>query len=87
MHTTNKPRKTKLTQKITNTAHCRKSVKQTTQTAEKIVEHTVPDKSRSGELNAMRSKRRDTKDKREVERATRDKREALRTGSRASNAR
>ena len=47
----------------------------------------MPDKNRSGALNAMRSTRRETKDTREVERATRDEMETLRTGSRASNAR
>ena len=52
-----------------------------------VIEHTVPDKNRSGALNAMRSTRRETKDTREVERATRDETETLRSGSRASNAR
>ena len=89
MHTPNKPntRKTNPTQKTPNTAHCRQSVKQTTQRAKKVVEHTVPDKNRSGALNAMRSTRREAKDTREVERATRDETETLRTESRASNAR
>ena len=70
MHTPNKsnPRKTNPTQKTPNTAHCRQSVKQTAQRAEKVVEHTVPDKNRSGALNAMRSTRRETKDTREVAR-------------------
>ena len=88
MHTPNKPntRKTKPTQKTPNTAHCRQSVKQTTQRANKVVEQTVPDKNRSGALNAMRSTRREAKDTREVERATRDETETLRTESRASNA-
>ena len=61
--------------------------KQTAQRAEKVVEHTVPDKNRSGALNAIRSTRRETKDTREIEKATRDETETLRTGSRASNAR
>ena len=89
MHTPNKsnPRKTNPTQKTPDTANCRQSVKQTTQRAKKVVEHTVPDKNRSGALNAMRSTRREAKDTREVERATRDETEALRTESRASNAR
>ena len=89
MHTPNKPntRKTNPTQKTPNTAHCRQSVKQTAQRAKKVVEHTVPDKNRSGALNAMRSRRWEAKDTREVERATRDKTETLRKGSRASNAR
>ena len=89
MHTPNKsnPRKTNPTQKTPDTAHCRQSVKQTTQRAKEVVEHTVPDKNRSGALNAMRSTRREAKDTREVERATRDETETLRTESRASNAR
>ena len=82
-----KPRKTNLTQKTPNTANCRRSVKQTAQRSEKIVEHAVLDQKRSGALNAMRSTRRETKDKREVEKATRDKTETLWTASRASNAR
>ena len=88
MHTPNKPnpRNTNPTQNAPNTAHCRQSVKQTAQGAEKVVEHTVPDNNRSGALNAMRSTRRETKDTRENERATRDETETLRTGSRASNA-
>ena len=73
--------------KAPNTAHCGQSVKQTAQRAKKVVEHTVPDKNRSGALNAKRSTRRETKDTREVERATRDETETLRTGSRARNAR
>ena len=44
-----------------NTAHCRKSVKQTAQKAEKVVEHTVPDENGSGALNVMRSTRQETK--------------------------
>ena len=89
MQTPNKPnpRKTNQTQETPNTAHCRRSVKQTTQRAEKVVEHTVPYKNRSGALNAMRSRQRETKDTREVERATRDETEMWRTGSRARNAR
>ena len=89
MHTPNKsnPRKTNPTQKIPDTAHCRQSVKETTQRAKKVVEHTVPDKNRSGALNAMRSTRREAKDTREVERATRDETKTLRTERRASNAR
>ena len=77
MHTPNKPntRKTKPTQKTPNTAHCRQSVKQTTQRANKVVEHTVPDKNRSGALNAMRSTRRETKNTREVERGAGDETE------------
>ena len=89
MHTPNKlnTRKTNPTQKTPNTAHCRQSVKQTTQKAKKVVEpDTVPDKNRSGALNAMRSTRREAKDTREVERATRDETETLRTESRASTA-
>ena len=88
MHSPNKPntRKTNPTQKTPNTAHCRQSVKQTTQIAKKVVEHTVPIKNRSGALNAMRSTRREAKDTREVERATRDETETLRTEIRASNA-
>ena len=81
------PRKTNPTQKTPNTAHCRQSVNQTAQRAENAIEHTVPDKNRSGALNAMRSTRRETTDTREVERATRDKTETLQTGSRARNAR
>ena len=46
----------------------------------------MPDKNRSGALNAMRSMRRETKDTREVEQAMRDETETLRTGSRAGNA-
>ena len=74
MHTPNKsnPSKTNPTQKTPNTAHCRQSVKQTAQRIEKVVEPTVPDKNRSGALNAMPSARRE------------DKRHK---GSRASNAR
>ena len=74
MHTPNKsnPRKSNPTQKTPNTEHCRQSVKQTAQRAEKVVEHTVPNKNRSGALNAMRSTRRETKDTREIERATRN---------------
>ena len=85
MHTPNKsnPRKTNPTQKTPDTAHCRQSVKQTTQRAKK---DTLPDKNRSGSLNAMRSTRREAKDTREVERATRHETETLRTESRASNA-
>ena len=89
MHTPNKPntRKTNPTQKTPNTAHCGQSVKQTTQRAKKVVEHTVPDKNRSGAVNAMRSTRREAKDTREVERATRDVTETGQTRSRASSAR
>ena len=89
MHTSNKPNPQKQPQrkKATNQAHCRQSVKQTAQSAEKVVEQTVPDKNRSGALNAMRSTRRETKDTREVERTTRDETETLRTGSRAINKR
>ena len=89
MHTPNKsnPRKSNPTQKTPNTAHCKQSVKQTAQRAEKVVEHTVPDKNRSRALNAMRSTRRETKDTREVERATRDATETGQTRSRASSAR
>ena len=89
MHTPIKtnPRKTNPMQKTPNTAHCRQSVKQTAQRAEKIAEHTVPEKNRNGALNAMRSTRREAKDTRELERATRDKSETLRTRSRASSAR
>ena len=47
----------------------------------------MPDKNRSGALNAVHSTRREAKDTREIERATRDETETLRTGSRASNAR
>ena len=88
MHTTNKPNPRKLnpTQKTPNTAHCRQSVKQTAQRAENVVEHTVPDKNRSGALNAMRSKQRETRDTREVERATRDATKTGRTAKRAKNA-
>ena len=88
MHTPNKPNPRKLnpTQKTPNTAHCRQSVKQTAQRAEKVVGHTVPDKNRSGALNAMRSTRRETKDTREVEPAVRDETETGRTGKRAKNA-
>ena len=89
MHTPNKPNPRKLnpTQKTPNTAHCRQSVKQTAQRAENAVEHTVPDKNRSGALNAMRSTQRETRKSREVERATRDETETLRTRSRTSNLR
>ena len=88
-HTPNKsnPRKLNPTQKTPNTAHCIQSARQTAQRAENVVEHTVPDKNRSGALNAMRSTQRETRDTREVERATRDQTETLRTRSRASNAR
>ena len=82
----NEPTQNKPTVKTSNTAHCRQSVKQTTQRAERVAEHTVP-KNRNGALNAMRSTRREVKDTREVERATRDETETLQTGSRASNAR
>ena len=77
MHTPNKPNPRILnpTQKTPNTAHCRHSVKQTAQRAENVVEHTVPDKNRSGALNAMRSTQRETRDAREVERETRDAKE------------
>ena len=77
MHTPNKPkpRKTNPTQKTPNTAHCRQSVKQTARRAEKVVEHTVPNKNKSGALNAMRSTRREIKDTREVERGSRDETE------------
>ena len=77
MHTPNEPspRKTNPTQKTPNTAHCRQSGKQTAQRPENVVEHTVPDKNRSGALNALRSTRRETKDTREVERGTRDETE------------
>ena len=89
MHTPNKPnpRKVNPTQKTPNTAHCRQCVKQTAKRAENVVEHTVPDKNRSGALNSMRSTRRETKDTRENERITQDEAETLRTGSRASNTR
>ena len=89
MHTPNKPnpRKINPTQKQPDTAHCRQFVKQTAQRAEKVVEHTVPDKNRIEALNAMRPTRWETKDKQEVQRATRDETRALRTGSRASSAR
>ena len=104
MHTPNKPntRKTNATQKTPNTAHCRQSVKQTAQRAEKVVEHTVLDKIRSGALNVMRSTQWETKTHvksseqratkrrrygREVERATRDVTETGQTRSRASSAR
>ena len=89
MHTPNKPNPRKLNpmQKTPNTAHCRQSVKQTAQRAENVVEHTVPDKKRSGALNAVRSTQRETRDTREVERVTCDETETLRTRSRASNAR
>ena len=80
MHTPNNPdpRKINPTQKTTNTAHCRRSVKQTAQRAENFVEQTVPDKNRSGSLNAMRSTRKETKNTREGERLTRDKTETWR---------
>ena len=68
-------RKANPTQNTPNTAHCRQSVNQSAQRAEKVVEHTVPNKNRSGALNAMLSTRRETKDTREVERGTRDKTE------------
>ena len=88
MHTPNKPntRKTNPTQKTPNTAHCRQSVKQTAQRAKKVVEHTVPNKNRSGALNAMRSTQRETKDTREVERGARDETETGRAGKRVENA-
>ena len=88
MHTPNKssPRKINPMQKTPITAHCRRFVKQTAQRAEKIVEHTVPDKNRSGALNAMRSTRRETKDTREIERATRDETETEQARCRASSA-
>ena len=68
-HTTNDRIKAKQTQRKRhqNTAHCRQSVKQTAQRAENVVEHAVPDKNRSGALNAMRSLRRETKDNWETE--------------------
>ena len=64
MHTPNKPntRKTNPTQKTPNTAHYRQSVNQTAQRAGNVVEHPVPDKNKSGALNAMRSTQRETKD-------------------------
>ena len=88
MHTPNKPNPRKIdpTQKAPNTAHWKQSVKQTTQTAEKVVEHTVPDKNRSEALKAMRSTRRETKDTQEVKQATRDETETLRTGNWARKA-
>ena len=88
MHTPNKsnPCKTNPTQKTPNTAHCRQSVKQTAQRAEKVAEHTVPDKNRNGALNSMRSTRREAKDTREVERAVRDGTETGRGGKRAKKA-
>ena len=46
----------------------------------------MPDKNRSGALNAMRSTRRETKDAREVERAMRDGTETGRAGKRVKNA-
>ena len=70
-----------------NTAHCRQSVKQTAQRAEKVVEHTVPNKNRTAALNAMRSTRRETKVTRELERATRDATETGQTRNQASSAR
>ena len=97
-----KSTQTNPTQNAPNTAHCRQSVKQTSQRAEKVVEHTVPNKNRSGALNAMRatlgrqrthgksSEERATKrkrDGREVGRATRDATETGQTRSRASSAR
>ena len=77
MHTPNKPnpRKTNPTQNAPNTAHCRQSVNQTTQRTEKVVEHTVPNKNRSGALKTMRSTRGRQKDTREVERGTREESE------------
>ena len=81
------PQKTNPTQKTRNTAHCRQFVKETAQRAERVVEHTVPDKNRSGALNAMRSTRRETKDTRDVERATRDATKTRQRRSRASSAR
>ena len=68
--------------KDNKTHRCRKSVKQgAQQRAEKIVQHTVPDKNRSGTLSAMRSTRWETKDKREVEQAMRDEAETGRKGN------
>ena len=77
MHTPNKsnPRELNPMQKTPNTAHCRQSVKQTAQRAKKVVEHTVPDKNRSGALNTMRSTQRETKNTREVERGAGDETE------------
>ena len=77
MHTPNNPNPHKInpTQKTPNTAHCRRSVQQTAQRAENFVEHTVPDKNRSGALNAIRSTLKETKNTREGERLTRDKTE------------
>ena len=49
--------------------------KQIAQRVEKIVGHTVVDKNKRGALNAMRSKRWETKNKREVEQATPDETE------------
>ena len=85
-------KQTKSTQKTQrkrhqNTAHSRQSGNETAQGAEKVIEHTVPDKNRSGALNAMRSTRRETKETREVERAMRDATETGQTRSRASSAR
>ena len=104
MHTPNisNPSKTNPTKKAPNTAHCRQSVKQTTQRAKKVVEHTVPDKTeverwtlcaqRGGRqrTHGKSSEQRATKRRRygrEVERATRDATETGQTRSRASNAR
>ena len=104
MHTPNKPNPRKLnpTKKTPNTAHCRQSVKQTAQIVENVVEHTVPDKNRSGALNAIRSTQKETRDTRgksseqratkrrrygrEVGRAMRDATETGRTAKRAKNA-
>ena len=64
MHTPKKPIpcKTNQTQNTPNTAHCRRSLKQTAQRAEKVVERTMLNKNGTGALNAMSSTRRKTKD-------------------------
>ena len=102
MHTPNKPNpcKTNPTQKTPNTAHCRQSVRQTTLRAEKVVEHTVPNKNGSGALCAQCGGRQRTHEKsseeratkrksdgREVGRATRDAPGTEQTRSRANSAR
>ena len=50
-----------------------------------MVEHTVPEKNRSGALSAMRSTRRETKDKPEIKPATQRATETGQTRIRTSS--
>ena len=90
MHTPNKPnlRKTNPTQKAPSTAHCRQSVKQTTQRAEKVVEHTVPNKNEVERwtLCAQRGKRQRTHGKSSEKRAMKRKCDGREIGRATRNA-